>query len=145
MLERVMRYIHNRFECDSAREGVFTAPSAMPELLEGQYYWIEGSVLNDGLHRHPADDLEEETFRGRIVPLAVPRAVVELAEEIEDWCYENSKALNSPYQSESFGGYSYSKGGYGGGGTGPGMGGEGWQEHFGPRLRQWRKLSSDWQ
>ncbi len=143
MLERVLRYMHNRFERGSYVSGRFIFPGELP-LANGQYYWVEGSALNDGLHQHPADDLEPEEFEGRIVPLAVPRAVVELAEEIEDWCYANSKVLDSPYQSESFGGYSYSKGGSGGG-SGPGLGGEGWQERYAPRLRQWRKLSSDWQ
>lgn len=144
MLERVLRYIHNRFEGGSPQEGTYTVPCELP-LADGQYYWVEGSVLNDGLHRHPADDLEPETFAGRIVPLAVPKAVVELADDIEAWCYANEKALSGPYASESFGGYSYTLATGSSGGSGPSMGGEAWQERFAPRLRQWRKLSSDWQ
>lgn len=151
MLEEVLRYVNNRFDRDSQGNWVGSKSGAlsisegaleMAGILDGQYYWIEGSALNDGLHLHPADDLVDEEFEGRVVLLRVPRAVASLAEEIAAWCEANAEAIGGPYQSESFGGYSYSKA------QGASQGNEvpsaAWQTQFGARLRPYRKLSRDW-
>ena len=103
-------------------------------LLDGQYFRIVGSVLNDGVYKYPVADLVDETFEGAIWAMAVPKAVIALASDIESWSEENASVLDSPYTSESFGGYSYSKeSGAGGGLT--------WKDHFGSRLNKWRKES----
>lgn len=141
MLEKVLIHIHNWFE-DSVRPGnweVIGGSLDLPFLQEGQYYRITGSVFNDGLHKYPDNDLTDEQFSGIIYGLAIPKAVIELAQEIEEWETENKKMLDSPYQSESFGGYSYSKG------SGVEAGGKddpssGWQRHFMSRFTPWRKL-----
>lgn len=143
MLEEVLRYVNNRFE-RNAWDGTFSVAGGVLDadgILEGQYYWVEGSVLNDGLHLHPAGDLRDEKWDGRIVALAVPRAVAELADEISQWCEANAQALASPYQSESFGGYSYTKASAAQGAETPAAA---WQLHFGARLRPYRKLARDW-
>jgi hypothetical protein len=66
--------------------------------------------------------------------MAVPSSVIAQMEEINQWLEENQSALNSPYQSESFGGYSYTKK----------SGDEGdsanWQSHFHKTLDRWRKI-----
>ena len=110
-------------------------------LQDGQYYRIAGSVFNDGVYRwgDRSVTLADETFTGEVWAMAVPPAVVALADEIDAWRTANAEALNSPYQSESFGGYSYSKAS-GGSGAG-GSGGYGWQDHFAGRLNKWRRLS----
>ena len=139
-LERVLRHIHNRFECATLGGTFEVSSGALPiaEAQSGQYAWIEGSVFNDVLHRCPMTGLDDEVFEGRVVLLAVPKAVESLAEEIGAWCEANAKALASPFQSESFGGYSYSKGGSEGGSGG-------WEGHFSSELNQWRKVShSGW-
>lgn len=151
MLEEVLRYINNRFDCDSrgcpygSKTGTFTVTDGglqVDGLLEGQYFWVEGSVLNDGLHQYPATDMEDETFTGKVVFLAVPAPVAAIAEEISGWLAANAEALNGPYQSESFGGYSYTKA------TANTEGNEmpstPWQVQFGARLRPYRKLSRRW-
>ena len=46
----------------------------------------------------------------------------------------------SPFTSESFAGYSYSKGGAGGSGSSGGSGATGWKAAFASRLNAWRKL-----
>ena len=103
--------IRNYFETQK-RFGTFTISdgSISPSnfLQSGQYYRIVGSVFNDGVHRHPAHDLTDETFDGAVWAMAVPLAVVELLHKIDD--FEKAEA-NSPtaYTSESFGGYSYTK------------------------------------
>ena len=113
MLEQVLMNIRNWFTVDGGiHSGTFTIEDGgitLPFLANGQYFRIIGSVFNDGLHQYPAADLVDEEFSGAIWALAIPRAVVDLADEISKWQTKNGEASTSPYQSESFGGYSYSK------------------------------------
>ena len=150
MLEQVLRYINNRFDRDphgyeyGSVSGAFTIEDGSLEvdkLLDGQYFWIEGSRFNDGLHLYPDTDLRDETFKGRIVFLVIPNAVVDLASQIQMWCEKNADVISSPLQSESFGGYSYTRAS---GATGSETPSEAWQIQFGPRLRPFRKLSREW-
>lgn len=104
-------------------------------LQDGQYFRIKGSVFNDGVYQHPASNLTDEVFDGEIWAMRIPSEIVELFNEINTWIEDNSDSINSPYQSESFGGYSYSK--VSGGGTSQGIT---WQGQFSSRLTPWRKL-----
>ena len=77
----------------------------------------------------------DETFNGTIWALAIPPAVVDLADEISKWQEKNGEASVSPYSSESFGGYSYSKA------TDAETGGAvTWQSAFKKQLSAWRKI-----
>ena len=107
----------------------------LPFLLDGQYFRIVGSVLNDGVYQYPVSELADETFYGAIWAMAVPPAVIALAAEIDGWNKANADALASPYQSESFGGYTYSKG------NSSGTGGYDWKDQFSNRLNKYRRLS----
>ena len=104
-------------------------------LRDGQYFRVVGSALNDGVHQFGVDVLEDETFDGSVWVMSVPKAFVDLAEEIDAWISSNSAALASPYTSESFAGYSYSKG------TGKTGGALSWQENFSVRLNAYRRIS----
>lgn len=107
-------------------------------LLVGQYFRIVGSVLNDGVYKYGEDDLPaNELFSGAVWAMAVPPAVVALAGEIEEWTAANADAINSPYQSESFGGYSYSLKAGSSSGDGNGLS---WKSQFAARLAPWRKI-----
>ena len=109
-------------------------------LRAGQYFRIMGSVFSDGVHQYPAGDLPDESFEGAVWALAIPAAVLALSDEIDAWRakYEGAdSAAQSPFQSESFGGYSYSKAA---GGTSGGGGAVSWQNNFAGRLNKWRKL-----
>ena len=139
MLEQVLMHLKNWFLVPGGiHEGTYTIEDggiALPFLANGQYFRICGSVFNDGLHQYPASDLKAETFDGTVWALAVPQAVIDLAAEIEAWQKKNGDASVSPYQSESFGGYSYSKA------TDSATGGAvTWQSAFRSRLNAWRKL-----
>lgn len=105
-------------------------------LKPGQWFCIEGSALNDGLHRHPATDLADETFEGAAYALHVPPAVVELSERVAAWEEANGEASRGVYASESFGGYSYSVKGGSAAESGP----AGWRAAFADELRGCRKL-----
>ena len=102
-------------------------------LQDGQYFRIVGSVFNDGVHRHPAHDLTDETFDGAVWAMAVPPAVVELAAEIDE--YNKSDAGKpSSYISENFGGYGYTKA------TGSNGKVLTWKSVFADALNRYRKL-----
>lgn len=146
-----MRYINNRFDRDAegapygSKSGRFTVADGVLEvegLLEGQWFWVEGSVLNDGLHKYPDTYMSDEEFDGKVVFLVVPKAVEAIADEIAEWNDKNADTIDSPLQSESFGGYSYTKAS--GGSQGNETPYAAWQLQFGARLRPWRKLSREW-
>ena len=139
MLEQVLMHLKNWFLVPGGiHEGTYTIEDGgitLPFLANGQYFRICGSVFNDGLHQYPASDLKEETFDGTVWALAVPQAVIDLSTEIESWQTKNGDASVSPYQSESFGGYQYSKA------TDSATGGAvTWQSAFRSRMNAWRKL-----
>lgn len=106
-------------------------------LKDGQFFRIVGSDLNDGVHRYPASDLNDEVFEGAVWAMAVPPAVIALAAEIETWIANNQDAINSPYASESFGGYSYSKRASS---REDDTGAVTWQSQFANRLNPYRRL-----
>ena len=139
MLEQVLMHLKNWFLVPGGiHEGTYTIEDggiALPFLANGQYFRIVGSVFNDGLHQYPASDLKAETFEGTVWALAVPQAVIDLSAEIESWQKKNGEAATGIYQSESFGGYSYSKATDGASG-----GAVTWQTAFRSRLNAWRKL-----
>ena len=107
-------------------------------LQENQYFRILGSVFNDGVHKYGASGLVDETFTGSIWAMAVPSAVIALSSQIDAWeeKYGGVEGASlSPYSSESFGGYSYTKS--------PGNVGNGvvtWQSVFRSQLNRWRKI-----
>ncbi len=114
--------------------------SPLDFLKQGQYFRIVGSDLNDGVYLYNGEsmDLKDEVFNGALWAMSVPPIVIALSAEIDDWRAKN-EALDSenmsPYTSESFDGYSYSKGGNSKGGTATS-----WQSQFADRLKPYRRL-----
>lgn len=141
MLEELMRECRNWFKVpDGAYSGTFTIKDGsitLPFLVEGQYFRIIGSVFNDGVHQYGAGSLTDETFDGAVWALAVPASFISLVEDVEAWRNKYENAANSPFQSESFAGYSYTKSSANGNSGGSVTG---WQGVFAPRLNKWRKL-----
>jgi hypothetical protein len=138
VLENVLMHLKNWFLVD-IYERTFTIENntmELPFLQKGQYFRICGSVFNDGLHKYgdSGDQLQDETFIGAVWALSVPKAVVDLAVEIEAWQAKNGEAAQSPFSSESFGGYSYTKA------TDSTTGRSvTWETAFRSRLNPWRK------
>ncbi len=137
MLEDVLRYLNNWFLVpDGIHSGEFTVQGGsitLPFLQNGQYFRIIGSLFNDGLHQYGNTvELTSETFNGAIWALAIPKAIVQLSSEITEWSEKNG--VPSPYISESFGGYSYSKA------TNASGVSVGWQDVFKARLNAWRRI-----
>lgn len=149
-LTEVCQYLRNWFNrkpngADLPKwQGTFTITSGTLQnngLVEGQYFRILGSLFNDGVHK-VGDVLTDETFEGAVWAMAVPQEVIDLVAEIGEWQdkYGGVDSANlSPYNSESFGGYSYSKSG--GGAANSASGGAGtWQSVYASRLNMWRKI-----
>lgn len=150
MLSEICRYLRNWFETDKLF-GTFTISngaityvdgSAVP-ILSGQYFRIIGSVFNDSIFINPPTSaaLVDETFTGAVWTLAIPKEIVEISKEIDDWKtkYDSPDSpANSPYSSESFAGYSYSKASGSDGTSAPSAGD--WRSVFASRLADWRKI-----
>lgn len=150
MLTEICQEIRNWFDRDRDKwfgdftiaDNVIALNGEPLPLVEGQYFRIIGSLFNDGVHLYSSNlSLKDEDFSGAIWSMAVPQAVIDLSAEIDSWVqkYGGVNSVNmSPYNSESFGGYSYSKSG---GGSGDGTSGAGtWQGVFAKRLNMWRKI-----
>lgn len=141
-----MREITMNDLCDNLRNyferekhtGTFTVENgsiSLPFLLNGQYFRIVGSVLNDGVYKYPCSGLTDETFCGEVWAMGVPPALIALLADINEWQTKYGEATQSPYDSESFAGYSYSKAKdsqTGGAVT--------WQSNFRSQLSRWRKI-----
>lgn len=141
VLTEICDYLNNYFWVTKIA-GEFTIENGtitVPALKNGQYFRILGSTFNDGVHKYPATDLINETFTGYVWAMAVPQTVIALVPEIKSWQAKYGTAESdalSPFNSESFSGYSYSKGGNsvsGGAATT-------WQDVFAGRLNKYRKL-----
>ena len=117
MLTEICEVLHNYFLNDSdpyrdIHPGTYVISGGtiapLDFLVDGQYFRIAGSRLNDGVYQYPSDILRDETFAGEIWAMNIPPSVIALADEIK--AYQQSDAARpSAYMSESFGGYSYTR------------------------------------
>ena len=142
-LTELCQELRNWFVVDKAF-GEFTISegeiSLSDFLQNGQYYRIVGSVFNDGVHKYGVDRLiDEKPFDGAIWAMAVPREVEDLLTDINAWLDKYGASVSSPYSSESFGGYSYTKAS-GSGSNGSGNSQYGYDTVFANRLNKWRKI-----
>lgn len=152
MYSQICRELNNYFEYDKAfgKYEIINGTLILPQhlntekgkslhVLDDQYIRIVGSVFNDGVYQFPATGLHDETFEGAIWLLAFPIDFVALVSDIEEWQKKNGidSAAMSPFTSESFGGYSYSKSG---GSDASGKGQNTWQGAFKARLNAYRRI-----
>ena len=141
MLNEICAELNNYF-VKELYHGKFTIKDGQincEEIQTGQYFRIIGSIFNDGVfvNSKPNSLLIDEAFLGTVCAMAVPREVLSLCEDIEGWCEKYKDIQQSPYQSESFGGYSYSKKAEN---TNSGVSSTTWQSVFKQRLNKWRKI-----
>ena len=128
--------IYGAFEIS---DGKITDTDFTDIIKENQYFRIIGSVFNDGVYQYTEElTLTDELFVGAIWLMAIPKSFLDLVKEIEEWQKKNggvdSEAM-SPFTSESFGGYSYSKGT-----TSSGKSAATWQNVYASQLNMWRKI-----
>lgn len=117
MLSETCRELNNWFDDDgkggkrrifgtfTVSDGTMTVEGAQ----EGQYIRICDSVFNDGVYQYPLSGMTDETFDGAVWLMSVPQELVDADKAFDEWKEKNSDALTGPFQSESYGGYSYSR------------------------------------
>ncbi len=148
MLDEVCAYLNNWFlvKPNGIHRGGYevTDGSMLADFLQdNQYFRIVGSVFNDGVWKYPASDMTDEAFTGEVWAMAVPPAVIALLSEIEEWQtkYGAASSVNmSPFSSESFNNYSYSKASGNRSDTSSSNSPLTWKDVFGSRLTRWKKL-----
>lgn len=154
MLEAICAHLHNYFTDEQdVNTGTWTIENGTIDLsdilIDGQYFRIVGSTLNDGVYLYPVQApqaegedpaLQDETFTGEIWAMKVPRALRTLSAEIAAWQQQYGAATASPYTSESvIGVYSYSRGSISANAAGGSS--DAWKSVFRGRLNEWRKLA----
>lgn len=149
MLTDLCRELNNWFEIrdkygrpNGRRFGTFTIKNgtlAIDGAQNGQYVRICESVSNDGVYEYPLSDLKDETFYGAVWLMAVPPEVVELSKKIEEWIEKYGDVVRSPFNSETFDDYSYTKASASATGAN-GVSSPTWQSAFADELSHWRKI-----
>jgi len=132
MITEICEEINNYFTADGDKHiGFFRVENGviLPSLtVPSDYFRIVGSALNDGVHRVSDNDLlDEGLFKGAVWIMKPPKAFLLLAQEIKTYV---DRYEDSPYTSESFGGYSYTRD----------VNASGWQKTFKARLRPYRRI-----
>ena len=141
MLTEICAELRNYFEVPNGRHfGKFNISGGritpLDFLKPGQYYRVVGSAFNDGVYKNAVCGvLTDEEFDGAVWAMSVPPAVVALADRIKAYM-DSDAAKPTPFVSESFGGYSYSKGQ-----NAAGAANNSWQAVFADELRKWRRIS----
>jgi len=146
MLSKLCKELNNWFDRDQPKfhgaieiqNGKIADADIVRTIKTNQYFRIVGSIFNDGVYKWDENlHLTDELFVGAVWLMAVPKDVIDLANEIKAWNDKYGAQAASPFSSESFGGYSYTKasGGSDGSSSGPS-----WQSAFRNQLNQWRKL-----
>ena len=158
MLTEICGYLKNWFvthECYGnfiIADGVITYADGMElPLQNGQFFCVKGSVFNNGVHIYVSSSdaepvnsdlaypLTDESFSGCVLCMGVPLDLIETAKQIKAWNDKYGGAdspAKSPFNSESFGGYSYSKSS----GSGADASSGSWQGAFAGNLNRYRKL-----
>lgn len=110
------------------------------------YIYIVGSHLNNGVHKLSDESdvlLDEPEFHGAVWVMSPPKDFLDLVADIEAWQDKyggvDSETM-SPYQSESFGGYSYSKASGGSSAASGKSSVPTWQSVYASRLNIYRRI-----
>jgi hypothetical protein len=132
------------------KQGTFrvTGGSLVPAVdIPTDYIRITGSRKNDGVHKRTQGGtfelVDEGDFDGAVWIMSPPADFLALVDEISAWEAKNGgvdSANMSPFQSESFGGYSYSKSSGGAGSAGHSSVPT-WQSTYANRLNVYRRAS----
>lgn len=137
MLYEIMRHVRNFFPVNYY-EGRFIVENGMmrlPNKLKYKFFLIEGSAMNDGVHVLNESTLHDEVFDGYVTELAPPKEFIDLCDEIAEWQNQHGGVAKlGPYDSESFGGYSYTRAKNANGNV------ISWKDSFASRLNVWRKI-----
>ncbi len=149
MLNEICAEIKNYFTYESDLHiGDFTISGGVisPSFdIPTDYIRIVGSHFNDGVHVRGEQGFsltDEAEFHGSVWVMSPPADFLALVAEIEAWQEKNGSSDSvamSPFQSESFGGYSYSKGSGNSNSSGASSVPT-WQSTYASRLKRFRRI-----
>lgn len=148
MLGEICAEIRNYFTYETDRhigDWVISNGTISPNLdFPTDYFRIVGSRLNNGVHKVSeleTNPLKDEEFHGAIWIMSPPADFLQLVDEISEWQTKNGAVDSnnmSPFQSESFGGYSFTKA------SGSSSSGASsvptWQSTYASRLNLYRRI-----
>ena len=126
MLTEICAYLKNYFETErrigtiQITGGEIYCDGVKVELEDGQHFALFRDRFVLGVYEK-GDEIPDKTFTGAVWPMDIPEAIIQADQWAEAWKQKNGAATsdaNGPFQSESFGGYSYSKAAGGGAGVG---------------------------
>lgn len=145
MLTEVCGYLNNYFDVKrysgliKIEDGVVYCDNKQISINEGQHFALLRKNFVTGVYVYGTDTLDNKEFNGMVWIMDVPSNVLAIVDEISAW-QEKYGSLDSanmgPFQSESFGGYTYSKGS-----SSNGSSSLSWQDAFKSRLGQYKKVS----
>lgn len=136
VIDELCAECRNYFTSDKDKlSGDFTITNGSLNLGDsaknGQYFRVIGSTFADGIHQNPSVFEQDESFSGCIWLMKIPMQFIRDAVLIKDWIDKyGDESSASPYTSESFDNYSYSKDSTAKGG---------WKSQFGTTISRWRK------
>lgn len=114
MLTEICAYLKNYFDYErhigkiKITDGVITCNGG--QVQTGQHFALFRDRYVLGVYKQ-GDTLPNKEFNGAVWLMDIPEGVIAADTWAEAWNQKNgSAAANGPYQSESFGGYSYTKG-----------------------------------
>ena len=147
MLTEICQYLRNWFDrtSDGTRLPTWTGDIEIANgelvgfadrLLPGQYFRILDSKLNNGVWQYGVDFLKDETFSGTVQEMAVPEVVVQAAESWKAYREKYGEVLDSPFSSENYFGYSWTKDSK----AVNGSSGSGIPDSIASMLAPWRKI-----
>lgn len=135
LCQELKNWFNDRAEIQTGTYTIENGAVSLDFLLDGQYYRIKGSVLNDGVHQYGVDVLSDETFTGAIWPMKIPQEILDLDAEITAWKNKYSESAHGIYQSENMPNYGYTLKS-----AGNGSGSITWKSIFHDELQRWRKI-----
>ena len=146
MLTEICGYLNNLFDVERftgrvrIEDGVVSCNSKEVSMGEGQLFALLRKNYVLGVYKYGEDELDDKEFDGAVWIMDVPDDVLRIAEEVSAWQAKYGgvdSASMSPFNEESFAGYSYVKSSY----SDKSNGAVAWQDMYKSRLSRYRKVS----
>lgn len=147
MLTEVCGYLNNYFDVKryfgfiEIRGGAVYCDGNQIPIAAGQYFALFRKNFVLGVYKYGEDTLIDKEFDGAVWMMDLPQAFMSLVDEIAAWQSKYGgidSAAMSPFNSESFGGYSYTKSSSTDNNK---KGVMTWQDTYRSRLAQYKKVS----
>lgn len=146
MLAEVCGYLNNYFDVKRyngkilIQDGVVYCDTKEIAMDQGQHFALLRKNFVLGVYEYGVDTLNDKEFEGKVWIMDIPKDFMDLVDEIDAWQTKyggSDSGAMSPFNSESFGGYSYTKAS-----NANGLGSTiTWQDAYKSRLSRYKKVS----